>query len=118
MTITERAVGDVMVLVLKGKMTLGEGDEQLKNKMNSLVNRGLFRVVLNVRGVPYLDSAGLGEVSRSWTTLKQRGGYLKLLHPTRRVMDLLEITKLLESFETFDSEAEAVASFAAKPMAS
>jgi anti-sigma B factor antagonist len=113
MQIEERAVGDVVVLDLKGKITLGEGDELLKDKVNSLVNQGKKKIVLNLAGVPYIDSAGLGEVVRTYTTVSRQGGSLKLLNLTKRITDLLSITKLLTVFETFDSENEAVRSFSA-----
>jgi anti-sigma B factor antagonist len=111
MQIEERAVGDVVVLDLKGKITLGEGDELLKDKVNSLVNQGHKKIVLNLAAVPYIDSAGLGEVVRTYTTVSRQGGSLKLLNLTKRITDLLSITKLLTVFETFDSESEAVRSF-------
>ena len=113
MQISERAVGDVMLVDLKGKITLGEGDELLKDKVNSLINQGQRKIVLNLAEVPYLDSAGLGEVVRAYTTVSRQGGALKLLNLTKRISDLLAITKLLTVFETFDSEAEAVRSFSA-----
>jgi anti-sigma B factor antagonist len=111
MQIEERAVGDVVVLDLKGKITLGEGDELLKDKVNSLLNQGHRKIVLNLAGVPYIDSAGLGEIVRTYTTVSRQGGSLKLLNLTKRITDLLAITKLLTVFETFDSEGEAVRSF-------
>ena len=113
MQIEERAVGDVVILDLKGKITLGEGDELLKDKVNSLVNQGHKKIVLNLADVPYIDSAGLGEVVRAYTTVSRQGGALKLLGLTKRITDLLAITKLLTVFETFDSEDEAVRSFSA-----
>ena len=113
MQIEERAVGDVVVLDLKGKITLGEGDELLKDKVNSLGNQGHTKVVLNLADVPYIDSAGLGEVVRTYTTVSRQGGSLKLLNLTKRITDLLSITKLLTVFETFESENEAVRSFSA-----
>jgi anti-sigma B factor antagonist len=113
MQIEERAVGDVVVLDLKGKITLGQGDELLKDKVNSLVNQGHKKIVLNLADVPYIDSAGLGEVVRTYTTVSRQGGSLKLLNLTKRITDLLSITKLLTVFETFDSENEAVRSFSA-----
>ena len=113
MQITERALADVMILDLKGKITLGEGDELLKDKVNSLVNQGKKKIILNLAGVPYIDSAGLGEVVRTYTTVSRQGGSLKLLNLTKRITDLLSITKLLTVFETYDSEAEAVRSFSA-----
>ena len=113
MQIEERNVGDVVLLDLKGKVTLGEGDELLKDKVNSLVNQGHKKIVLNLADVPYIDSAGLGEVVRTYTTVSRQGGSLKLLNLTKRITDLLSITKLLTVFETFDSENEAVRSFSA-----
>jgi len=113
MQIEERAVGDVVVLDLKGKITLGEGDELLKDKVNSLVNQGHKKVILNLADVPYIDSAGLGEIVRTYTTVSRQGGSLKLLNLTKRITDLLAITKLLTVFETFDAEADAVKSFSA-----
>ena len=98
MQIEERNVGDVVVLDLKGKITLGEGDELLKD-------------MLNFADVPYVDSAGLGEIVRTYTTVSRQGGSLKLLNLTKRITDLLAITKLLTVFETFDTESEAIKSF-------
>jgi anti-sigma B factor antagonist len=112
MQIDERIVGDVTVLDLKGKMTLGEGDELLKDKINSLVSQGHKKLLLNLEGVPYIDSAGLGEIVRTYTTVSRQGGKLKLLNLTKRIEDLLSITKLLTVFETFESEEDAVRSFA------
>jgi anti-sigma B factor antagonist len=111
MQIEERAVGEVMILDLKGKMVLGEGDELLKDKINSLLHQGHRKVILNLEGVPYIDSAGLGEIVRTYTTVSRQGGALKLVNLTKRITDLLSITKLLTVFETFDSEEEAVRSF-------
>ena len=111
MQIDERAVGDVIVLDLKGKITLGEGDELLKDKVNSLVNQGHKKIVLNLADVPYIDSAGLGEVVRTYTTVSRQGGSLKLLNLTKRITDLLSITKLLTVFECHETEAEALRSF-------
>jgi len=111
MHIEERAVGDVTVLDLKGRVTLGEGDELLKDKVNSLINQGRRKLVLNLAEVPYIDSAGLGEIVRTYTTVSRQGGNLKLLSLTKRIADLLAITKLLTVFETFESEDDAVKSF-------
>ena len=111
MQIEERMVGDVVVLDLKGKVTLGEGDELLKDKVNSMVNQGHKKIVLNLAQVPYIDSAGLGEIVRTYTTVSRQGGNLKLVNLTKRITDLLSITKLLTVFETYDNEADAVRSF-------
>jgi anti-sigma B factor antagonist len=111
MQIEERVVGDVTILDLKGKITLGEGDEALKAKVNALTAQGRKRILLNLAGVPYIDSAGLGEVVHTYTTVSRQGGQLKLVNLTKRITDLLSITKLLTVFETFDSEDEALQSF-------
>ena len=113
MQIEERAVGDVKVLDLKGKITLGEGDELLRDKVNSLINQGYEKILLNLESVPYVDSAGLGEIVRTYTTISRRGGSLKLVNLTKRINDLMSITKLLTVFETFESERDAVRSFSA-----
>ncbi len=111
MDIEERAVGEVMILDLKGKLTIGEGDELLKDKINSLIQQGHRKLLLNLEGVPYVDSAGLGEIVRTYTTVSRQGGNLKLLNLTKRIQDLLAITKLLTVFDTYESEPEALASF-------
>lgn len=111
MQIEERVVQNVTVLDLKGKMTLGEGDELLKDKINSLLQQDRKQIVLNLEAVPYIDSAGLGEIVRTYTTVSRQGGKLKLVNLTKRITDLLSITKLLTVFETFDSEPEAIRSF-------
>ena len=113
MHIDERKVGDITILDLKGKMTLGEGDEMLRNKINAVTGSGGKKIILNLGDVPYIDSAGLGEVVRTYTTVSRQGGTLKLLNLTKRIQDLLSITKLLTVFETHDSESEAIKSFGA-----
>jgi anti-sigma B factor antagonist len=117
MQIEQRTVGDVVVLDLKGRVMLGDGDEVLKDKVNSLVNQGQKKIVLNLAEVPYIDSAGLGEVVRTYTTVSRQGGHLKLLNLTKRITDLLAITKLLTVFDTYESETEAVGSFSASAKA-
>jgi len=113
MEIEQRTVGEIVILDLRGKITLGEGDELLKDKVNSLVNQGHKKVILNLAAVPYIDSAGLGEIVRTYTTVSRQGGSLKLLNLTKRITDLLAITKLLTVFETYDTENDAVRSFSA-----
>src|SRR5712691_1057987 len=117
MHIDERTIGDVVVLDVKGRVQLGDGDELLKDKVNSLLNQGRKKIVLNLAEVPYIDSAGLGEVVRTFTTVSRQGGQLKLLNLTKRITDLLAITKLLTVFDTYDSEQEAVQSFSASAKA-
>ena len=113
MQIEERidTASDVTILDLKGKITLGDGDEALKDKINSLIQQNRRRILLNFAEVPYIDSAGLGEVVRTYTTVSRQGGQLKLVNLTKRITDLLSITKLLTVFETFDVEADALKTF-------
>jgi anti-sigma B factor antagonist len=117
MQIDERTIGDVVVIDIKGRVQLGDGDEMLKDKVNSLLNQGRKKIVLNLADVPYIDSAGLGEVVRTFTTVSRQGGQLKLLNLTKRITDLLAITKLLTVFDTYDSEQDAVQSFSASAKA-
>ena len=111
MQIEERASGYVVIFDLKGKLTIGEGDELLKDKISSLIQRGHRKLLLNLEGVPYVDSAGLGEIVRTYTTVSRQGGNLKLLNLAKRIEDLLAITKLLTVFDTYESEQEALDSF-------
>jgi anti-sigma B factor antagonist len=112
MTITERKSGDVTILDVEGKILLGEGDVQLKRKIDELIERKETKLLINLANVPYMDSGGLGEIVRSYTTVKRAGGDLKLLNATKRISDLLTITKLITVFEIFDEEAAGVKSFA------
>ena len=111
MKITERLVGDVVLLDLQGKILIGEGDDQLREAVTKLADSGKTKILLNLAEVPYVDSAGLGEIVRCYTTVSRKGGRLKLLNLTKKIQDLLAITKLLTVFETYDSEDEAVRSF-------
>src|SRR6266511_6105183 len=114
MHIGERTVGDVMIEDVSGKVTLGDGgDAILKDKMRSLVQQGHKKVLLNLGDVSYVDSAGLGEIVQAYATLNKNGGSLKLLNATKRIKDLLAITKLLTVFECHDSEDDGVKSFGA-----
>ena len=112
MTITERKNGDVTILDVDGKILLGEGDVQLKRKIDELIERKETQLVVNLANVPYMDSGGLGEIVRSYTTVKRAGGELKLLNATKRISDLLTITKLITVFEIHETEDAAVKSFA------
>ena len=114
MHISERSVGEVMIVDVSGKITLGDGgDAILKDKMQSLMQQGKKHVLLNLGEVSYVDSAGLGEIVQAYATMNKGGGALKLLNTTKRIKDLLAITKLLTVFECHDNEAEAVSSFSA-----
>jgi len=111
MDISQRIIGSVAVIDLKGRVTLGEGAEIFRDKINSLLHQGQRNLVLNLSGVDYLDSAGLGEIVGTYATVRRQGGTLKLVGLTARIRDLLSITKLLTVFDTFDSEQDAVRSF-------
>jgi anti-sigma B factor antagonist len=114
MHISERSVGEVMIVDVSGKITLGDGgDAILKDKMQSLMQQGKKHVLLNLGDVSYVDSAGLGEIVQAYATMSKGGGALKLLNTTKRIKDLLAITKLLTVFECHDNEAEAIKSFSA-----
>ncbi|MCX7752921.1 MAG: STAS domain-containing protein [Blastocatellia bacterium] len=112
MTITERRHDDVVILDIDGKILLGEGDVQLREAIRRLLQSGVRKILLNLANVPYMDSAGLGELVRAYTTVRREGGELKLLNLTARIQDLLTITKLISVFESFDSEEAALKSFA------
>jgi len=111
MKIVERQVKDVAILDLHGKIQIGEGDEALRNAVARLVQAGKKKILLNLAEVPYVDSAGLGEIVRCYTTVSREGGRLKLVNLTKKLQDLLAITKLLTVFETYDSEEQGVNSF-------
>jgi anti-sigma B factor antagonist len=109
--IEERLVGNVTILDIVGKLTMEQGAQLLKDKINSLISQQHTSVVLNLKNVSYIDSGGLGQLAASFGSVKKTGGSMKLLSVNSRNHDLLSITRLVTLFETFDSEAEAVRSF-------
>lgn len=109
--IEERLIGRVTVLDIVGKLTMDQGAQHLKDKINSLISQQRTHIVLNLRNVPYIDSGGLGQLVASYGSVMKAGGALKLLNVNSRNHDLLSITRLVTLFESFDSEAEAVQSF-------
>ncbi|MEK6302147.1 MAG: STAS domain-containing protein [Acidobacteriota bacterium] len=111
MDIKERVVNGVSVLDLSGKIVLGEGDGQIRDRIKDLLADGQKKILLNLAEVNYIDSAGLGALISSYTTAKRQGAQLKLMNLTKRIKDLLAITKLITVFETYDNEVEAIASF-------
>lgn len=112
MTISERSVGTVTVLDLSGQLKQGDASAQrLSDKVRSLLQEGRKRIVVNLGGVSYMDSGGLGELVQSHATTSRQGGRLKLTNTTARLKDLLTITKLATVFELHESETEAVKSF-------
>jgi anti-sigma B factor antagonist len=110
MEIAERQVGDVVIWDLNGELVLG--DAILARRVTKLADSGKGKVLLNLADVPHVDSAGLGELVHCYTTLSHKGGQLKLLNPNTKLRDLLSTTMLNEVFETYESEDEAVKSFA------
>lgn len=112
MNISQRSVQGVCVLDIDGPITLGaEGSEKLGDKVRSVLQTGEKQVLLNLASVAYIDSAGLGELVNAYTTVKKQGGSLKLVGVTKKLKDLLVITKLATVFDSFDSEAAALESY-------
>ena len=110
--LTSRQVGDVTVVDAAGRITLGEGASAFREKVRELVNNNSKKILLNLGDVSYIDSSGIGELVSGFTTVTNSGGQLKLVGLSKRVKDLLQITKLYTVFEAFDDEAQAVRSFA------
>jgi anti-sigma B factor antagonist len=110
--VKERQAGDVTILDMKGAVRIGEGSIELRDSIRRLAGEGKKKVLLNLAGVNYVDSSGIGELIANYTTISRQGGQLKLLNLTDRIQNLLVITKLLTVFDAFDNEAEALKSFA------
>lgn len=112
MQLEERINGNVAIVRVSGDITLNKGgDVLLKDKIQSLIQQGHKSVLLDLGGVSYVDSAGLGELVQAFATTKNRGGSLKLLNVTKKLRDLLVVTRLLTVFDTYENEADALASF-------
>ena len=111
LNINERQAGDVTVLDMSGKITIGEGSVALRTAIRRLLEEGKKRILLNLSGVSYVDSSGIGELVSSYTAINKEGGQLKLLNLTQKIQDLLAITKLLTVFDVYENEAEALNSF-------
>ncbi len=109
--LTTRQVGDVTVVDAVGRITLGDGATTFRDTVRDLANGGNKKLLLNLAEVSYIDSSGIGEMVSGFTTVTNQGGQVKLLNLTKRVKDLLQITKLYTVFEVFDDEAHAVRSF-------
>jgi len=111
LNINERQAGDVTVLDMSGKITIGEGSVSLRAAIRRLLEEGKKRILLNLAGVSYVDSSGIGELIANYTTVSRQGGQLKLLNLTDRIQNLLVITKLLTVFDSYEDEGEALKSF-------
>ena len=107
----ERQAGDVTILDLSGEVRIGDSSVALRNSVRNLADQGKKKLLLNLAGVKYIDSTGIGELIANYTTVKRQGGQLKLLNLTDRIQNLLVITKLLTVFDAYDNEAEALKSF-------
>ncbi len=111
MNIETRTIGDVRIIDWKGRITLGDETMAIRNKVREMVSSGAKKMILNLAEVPYIDSSGVGELVSTYTTVTNAGGQLKLLNLTKKIHELLAITKLLTVFEVFDNEKTAVGSF-------
>ena len=109
--VKERQAGDVTILDMNGEVRIGEGSIALRDAIRNLAAAGKKKILLNLAGVNYVDSSGIGELIANYTTVNRGGGQMKLLNLTEKVQDLLVITKLLTVFDVYDNEAEALSSF-------
>lgn len=109
--VAERQAGDVTILDMNGAVRMGQGSIALRESVRALVDGGKKKILLNLAGVNYVDSSGIGELIANYTTLSKVGGQLKLLNLTDRIQNLLVITKLLTVFDVYEDEAEALNSF-------
>ncbi len=112
MEIHTRMVGDVHVLDISGKITLGKATKNMRHTISDLLENGGMKIVLNMTDVNYIDSGGIGELVRTFTTVTNEGKQLRLLNLTKKIRELLVITKLLTVFQVYENEQAAVASFA------
>ena len=111
MKIEIRTVGDVRILDCSGKITLGEGTMAVRNNVRDMLKRDVKKIILNLADVNYIDSSGIGELVSTYTTVTNNGGQLKLLNLTKKIQELLAITKLLTVFQVFEDEQLALDSF-------
>jgi anti-sigma B factor antagonist len=108
---TAREIGEIVIVDFSGKITLGEGSSTLRHTIRGLIDRGHRKIVLNLFDVDYIDSSGIGELVSGYTTVRNAEGEMKLLHLTKRVHDLLQITRLFTVFDVSSDEDEAIRSF-------
>ena len=113
MKFSSRKVDNVTIIDIEGKILLGDGDVEIKQAIDGMLSRGEKNILLNLARVPYIDSAGLGEIIRCFTAIRKSGGSFKLLSPNQRLIDLLAITKLVNVFDWYNDESSAVRSFSA-----
>ncbi len=111
LNIRERQAGDVTILDMEGKITIGEGSVAVRSAVRRLLEEGKKKILLNLAAVGYVDSSGIGELVSSFTTINREGGQLKLLNLTQKIQDLLAITKLLTVFDVYEDESSALNSY-------
>jgi anti-anti-sigma factor len=111
MKFSSRQVANVVIIDIEGKILLGDGDVEIKQAVDEHLAQGRKKVILNLAKVPYIDSAGLGEIIRCYTAIRKSGGDLKLLAPNPRLVDLLGVTKLVNVFDWYSDETSALESF-------
>ncbi len=115
MKISERQAGDITILDVEGRIMFGDGEEHFRDAVTRSIEAGRIKLVINMAEVPYIDSAGISQLVRTFVIVGKMGGRMKLLHVTKRVREILTITRLLNVWEAFDREEEAVGSFGAAP---
>ena len=111
LNIRERQAGDVTILDLEGRITIGDGNVSLRNAIRRLIEEGKKKILLNLGNVSYVDSSGIGELVSSFTTINREGGQLKMINLQAKVKDLMAITKLLTVFDVYEDESQALNSF-------
>src|SRR5207253_5506869 len=111
MKMTQRGLGGVVILDLEGRLNLGDGEQDFRDKIDELMRQGHLKILVNMNAVTYMDSAGVGAVVWKYITLVRKGGMMKLLNLSTRTHTVLSITKLLTVLESFDTEMDAVLSF-------
>lgn len=111
LNISERQAGDVTILDMDGKVTIGEGSVALRSAIRRLLGEGKKKILLNLGNVSYVDSSGIGELVSSFTAVNKEGGQLKLLNLTQKIQDLLAITKLLTVFDVYENESDALGGY-------
>ena len=111
MEIKKRTVGDIQILDCSGKIVLGEGTMAVRNMVRDIIAANEKKIILNLADVNYIDSSGIGELVSTYTTVTNAGGQLKLLNLTKKIQQLLAITKLLTVFQVFEDEQAAITSF-------
>jgi anti-anti-sigma factor len=109
--ISSRKSGDVVVLDLQGRATIGPANDELSKQLRALIETGARKVLINLAGVPQIDSSGISTIVRSFVTIRRAGGALKLLRPTGHVFEVLELTRLIQTIPSFNDEPTAIASF-------